>query len=57
MLGSEKIPESEVFRALEYSRYLVAMGTSQPTFVAKVKADILAALWGYAARMTGNASV
>lgn len=49
-LGPKSIPKSEVFRALEYSRYLVAMNSSRSTFAARARADILAAMWGYADR-------
>ena len=46
-LGPKSIPESEVLHALEYSRYLMAISGSRTIFAAKIRADILAALWGY----------
>lgn len=49
-LGLKGISESEVFRALEYSRYLVAINSSQSAFAAKTRAGILVTLWSYAHR-------
>lgn len=49
-LRLKSIPKSEVFRALEYSRYLVAMNSSRSTFAARSRAGILDAMWGYADR-------
>lgn len=47
-LVPESISGSEVHRALEYSRYLIAINGSRSVFAARVRAEILAVLWGYA---------
>ena len=49
-LMPESIPGSEVHRALEYSRYLIAINSSRSVSAARVRAEILAALLGYADR-------
>lgn len=49
-LVPESIPGSEVHRALEYSRYLIAINGSRSVSAARIRAEILAVLWGYADR-------
>ena len=53
-LVPESISGSEVHRALEYSRYLIAINGSRSVFAARVRAEILAALWGYADHQDGR---
>lgn len=48
-LGPESIPAREVARVLKYTRCLVAINSCRSAFSARIKAEILAGLWGYAA--------
>lgn len=52
-LGPESVPTEGMARATEYSRYLVAVNSSRSTFAARIRAEILATLWGYADRQDG----
>lgn len=49
-LGSKSIPAEKMAQVVEYSRNLVAMNSSRSTFAARIRAEILATLWGYADR-------
>jgi hypothetical protein len=48
-LGPESIPAREMAQVLKYTRCLVAINGCRSAFAARIKAEILAGLWGYAA--------
>ena len=45
-LASEGFPSAEAPRILEYTRYLIAINGCQSFYAAKIRAEIIAALWG-----------
>lgn len=47
-LGPKSIPARDMAQALEYSRVLIATNSSRSSFAARVRAEIVAELWGYA---------
>lgn len=47
-LGSKSTTAGGTTRAVEYSRYLVAINGSRSASAARIRAEILAVLWGYA---------
>ena len=48
-LGPKSIPARDMAQVLEYSRVLIAINSSRSLFGARIRAEILAGLWGYAA--------
>lgn len=47
-LGSKSTAAEEMTRAVECSRYLVAINSSRSASAARIRTEILAVLWGYA---------
>lgn len=53
-LGSKGTAAEEMTRAVEYSRYLVAINSSRSASAARIRTEILAVLWGYADHRDGG---
>ena len=48
-LGPKSIPAREMAHVLKYTRSLIAINGCRSTFAARIKAEIVAGLWTYAA--------
>lgn len=48
-LGPQSIPARELAHVLKYTRCLVAINSCRSAFAARIKAEVLAGLWVYAA--------
>lgn len=46
-LTSEWFPPAEAPRILEYTRYLIVLNGCRSSYAAKIRAEIIAALWGF----------